>query len=247
LISSTTILVTIAVFLAALLFASAGHSGASAYLAILGLAGFTPEVMKPTALALNVVVASIASYKFGKAGYFSWRLFWPFAAASIPMAFLGGTIPLTGRLYSLITGAVLFYAAYRMITTHTALEDDEEKPPQVWLALLIGGTAGFVGGLIGMGGGVFLSPILLLMGWAGPLAIAGTASVFILVNSVSGLLGHWATMMTLPPEIPLWGLTVLIGGWIGATYGSQHFSGTTVRRILGTVIFIASLKMLIWG
>jgi uncharacterized membrane protein YfcA len=94
---------------------------------------------------------------------------------------------------------------------------------------------------------VFLSPILLLMGWAGPLATAGTASVFILVNSVSGLFGHWATMMSLPAELPLWGLAALIGGWIGATYGSQRFSGTTVRYILGTVIFIASLKMLVWG
>jgi len=239
------LVVSLAVFVAALLYASAGHSGASAYLAIFGLAGLAPGVMKPAALSLNVLVALVATYKFGRAGYFSWRLFWPFALASIPMAFLGGTINLTGRIYNLITGLVLLYAAYRMIVVQSRLSDDEENPPSLWLALLIGGLTGFVGGLVGMGGGVFLSPILLLAGWAGPLRTAGVAAVFILVNSISGLAGHWTSVMSLPAQIPYWGAAALAGGWIGATYGSRHFSGTTVRRLLGVVIGIASLKLIL--
>ncbi len=242
---STNLIVSLAVFIAALLYASAGHSGATAYLAIFGLVGLAPGVMKPAALSLNILVALVAIYKFGRAGYFSWRLLWPFALTSIPMAFLGGTINLTGRSYNLITGLVLLYAAYRMIMVESQLGDDEENLPPLWVALVIGALIGFVGGLIGIGGGVLLSPVLLLAGWAGPLRIAGVVAVFILVNSIAGLAGHWTSVMSLPAQIPYWGAAALAGGWIGATYGSQHFSGTTVRRLLGVVLGIASLKLIL--
>lgn len=241
--TTTTVLISVAVFLVALLFAIAGHTGASAYLAIFGLLGMAPAVIKPTVLALNVVVGCVAVYKFARAGHFSWRLIWPFILTSIPFSFLGGLITLPTSIYRLIVGVVLVYAAFRMLFDVPNKNGTRPDSPSLWLSLLLGAGIGFTGGLIGIGGGVLLSPILLLTKWAGPQLTAGTISVFVLVNSISGLLGHWSASPDLPSQLPIWGAVALIGGWIGAEIGSRRLSATTIRRMLGLILLLAGLRM----
>jgi uncharacterized membrane protein YfcA len=241
--TSTTIFIAVAVFAAALLFAIAGHTGASAYLAIFGLLDMTPDEIKPTVLALNVVVGIVAVYKFTRAGHFSWRLIWPFILTSIPFSFLGGLITLPTPIYRLLVGVVLVYAALRMLFNVPDKKETQQDFPPVWLSLLLGAGIGFTGGLIGIGGGILLSPILLLTKWAGPQLTAGTIAVFVLVNSISGLLGHWSTSMHLPSQLPVWGVMALVGGWIGAEIGSRRLSATTIRRMLGLILLLAGTRM----
>ena len=241
--TQTTLLITLAIFFAALLFAIAGHSGASAYLAIFGLLGMTPDMIKPSVLSLNVVVASVTTYKFVRAGHFSWRLIWPFILTSIPFSFLGGLITLPTPIYRILVGVVLVYAALRMLFDSSKKNEKPPVIPPIWLSLLLGAGIGFTGGLIGIGGGILLSPILLLTNWAGPQLTAGTIAVCVLVNSISGLLGHWSTSMQLPPQLPIWGAVALVGGWIGAEIGSRKLSATTIRRMLGLILLLAGLRM----
>jgi len=239
----TTLIISIAVFAAAFSFAIAGHTGASAYLAIFGLLGLTPDVIKPSVLALNVVVASVATYKFSRAGHFSWRLIWPFILTSIPFSFLGGLITLPTPVYRILVGVVLIYAALRMLFDVPAKNGTPRDYPPVWLSLLLGAGIGFTGGLIGMGGGILLSPILLLTNWASPQLTAGTIAVFVLVNSISGFLGHWSVSLHLPPQLPIWGAVALVGGWIGAEIGSRRLSANFLRRMLGLILLISGSRM----
>jgi len=238
-----TVLISVAVFAAALLFAIAGHTGASAYLAIFGLLGMAPGEIKPSVLALNVVVGIVAVYKFTRAGHFSWRLIWPFILTSMPFSFLGGLITLPTPIYRILVGVVLIYASFRMLFDVPNKNGILPDSPPIWLSLLLGAGIGFTGGLIGIGGGVLLSPILLLTHWAGPQLTAGTIAVFVLVNSISGLLGHWSSSPVLPPQLPIWGVVALIGGWIGAEIGSRKLSATTIRRMLGLILLLAGLRM----
>jgi hypothetical protein len=237
------VLISVAVFTAALLFAMAGHTGASAYLAIFGLLGMAPGEIKPSVLALNVVVGIVAVYKFTRAGHFSWRLIWPFILTSIPFSFLGGLITLPTPIYRLLVGVVLVYASFKMLFDVPVKNGAPPDFPPVWLSLLLGAGIGFTGGLIGMGGGVLLSPILLLANWAGPQLTAGTIAIFVLVNSISGLLGYWSASPDLPSQLPLWAAVALIGGWIGAEIGSRKLSATTIRRVLGVILLLAGLRM----
>jgi len=239
----TTLFISVAVFVAAFLFALAGHTGASAYLAIFGLTGMTPDTIKPTVLSLNVVVGSVAVYKFTRAGHFSWRLIWPFILTSIPFSFLGGLISLPTPIYRILVAVVLIYAAFRMLFDVPNKNGNPPNFPPVWLSLLLGAGIGFTAGLIGMGGGILLSPILLLTGWAGPQLTAGTIAVFVLVNSISGLLGHWTASMQLPSQLPIWGAVALVGGWIGAEIGSRRLSANFLRRMLGLILLISGLRM----
>lgn len=221
----------------------------------MGLFGFAPAVMKPTALALNIVVAAIASARFYRAGLFSWTLFWPFAAVSIPAAFLGGGLVVPARTYKVLVGLVLLYAAVWMFRstlpasrgTQTAAEDAHKppRPPSLWLALPTGLLIGFLSGLTGVGGGIFLSPLLLYAGWAETRATSGVAAPFILVNSIAGLLGHLAGIAEVPAAIPFWAGAVLVGGWIGASFGSSRAPTTTLRRLLSLVLLIAAVKLIL--
>jgi uncharacterized membrane protein YfcA len=240
---TVTLLISVAVFVAALLFAIAGHTGATAYLAIFALLGMAPAVIKPSVLTLNLFVGSVAVYKFARAGHFSWRLTWPFILMSMPFAFLGGLISLPSNVYRLLVAVVLVYASLRMLFDAPKKGGTPPDVPPVWLCLLLGTGIGFVGGLIGMGGGILLSPILLLTNWAGPQLTAGTVAIFVLVNSLSGLLGYWAASPALPPQLPVWGAVALVGGWIGAEIGSRKLSATTIRRMLGLILLVAGLRM----
>ncbi len=235
---------TFFIFLIALLYASVGLGGGSGYLALMGFFNVDPEVMKATALALNILVTTIGTYKYSRAGYFSWKLFWPFAITSIPFAFLGGRLNLNGDIYKGIVGILLLYAATRLFTTARAAEEKNILPPPLWAALLSGAIIGFIAGITGVGGAIFLSPLILLTGWATPKETAGVATVFVLTNSISGLAGYWSNTFSLPSEIVYWGIAVILGGWIGAEYGSRKLPDPIIRQVLAVILLLGGIKML---
>jgi hypothetical protein len=232
---------------AAFAYASVGHGGASAYIAAMALAGIAPAEMRPIALSLNLLVSGIGTYKFWRAGYFRWRLFWPFAVVSIPLAFVGGAVTLPGHAYKILVGIVLIYAAWQLWRSAKAGEEMREvREPPVWLAMLVGAGLGFLAGLTGVGGGIFLSPLLLIAGWAGTKQTSATSAPFILVNSIAGLAaGFTMKSATLPPEIWILCVAVLVGGWLGAEYGSRRFANPFIRRMLAAVLAVAGAKMLL--
>ena len=243
---SETLIIAILFFVGAALYSSVGHGGASSYLAVMGLFSLAPEIMKPTALALNILVAGIATFKFYRAGLFSWRLFWPFAVASIPAAFIGGATMLPARAYKILVGVVLLYAAVWMFRSSLRPLSKEAHLPPIWAALAWGAAIGFLSGLTGVGGGIFLSPLLLYMGWAETRATSGVAAPFILVNSIAGLLGHFSSVALLPSSIPIWGVAAVIGGWIGASYGSKRAPAPVLRQLLSLVLVVAGVKLIFY-
>jgi len=242
--TTTVAALSVLILVAALLYSSVGHAGASGYLAAMALFNVAPEVMKPAALALNVLVAAIATFKFSRAGCFSWRLFWPFAVTSIPFAFLGGLISLPTSIYKPIVGAVLLYAAVGLFFRTRRESPTSLTPPAMWVALIFGVVIGLLSGLTGVGGGIFLSPLLLMMGWAEMKQTAGVSAAFILVNSIAGLSGLVSSIGLVPRSIAFWGAAALVGGWIGAGYGSRRLASVTLRRLLSIVLVIAGLKMI---
>jgi len=226
-------------------YASVGHGGASAYLAALALAGIAPQEMRPIALLLNVLVSSLAAWKFYRAGHFRWRLFWPFAAISIPLAYVGGAITLPGQAFRILVGIVLLYAAWQLWRSGRAGEEMREvREPPLLLALPIGAALGLLSGLTGVGGGIFLSPLLLMLGWAGTKQTSATSAPFILVNSIAGLAAVLiAGKAVIPSYTAFLVPAVLIGGWLGAEYGSRRFANPLVRRVLAIVLALAGGKM----
>jgi uncharacterized protein len=243
---SETLVIAILFLAGAALYASVGHAGASAYLAVMGLYSFAPSVMKPTALALNILVATVATLKFYRAGLFSWGLFWPFAAVSIPAAFVGGAMTLPAHGYKVVVGIVLLYAAVWMFRSSLKPLKASHRPPPLWASIVAGLAIGFLSGLTGVGGGIFLSPLLLYMGWADTRATSGVAAPFILVNSIAGLLGHFSSVAQMPPNIPVWGVAVVIGGWIGASYGSKRAPPPVLRQLLSVVLIVAGVKLILY-
>jgi len=241
---SETAVIAFLFFIGAALYASVGHGGASSYLAVMGLFSFAPEVMKPTALALNILVSAVATLKFYRAGLFKWNLFWPFAIASIPAAYIGGATTLPARWYKVLVGVVLIYAAVWMFRSSLRPISKDPHAPPLWAAILSGLAIGFLSGLTGVGGGIFLSPFLLYMGWSETRATSAVAAPFILVNSISGLLGHLSSVSQLPANIPLWGATAVLGGWIGATYGSKRAPAPVLRQLLSLVLIVAGSKLI---
>jgi uncharacterized membrane protein YfcA len=238
-------------FIAALLYASVGHAGASAYLAVMALASVPPDVARPTALALNILVASFVSYRFWRGGYISWRAVAPFLLGSIPLAFLGGALPVAPGLYKKLVGVVLLFAAAGMaLTARRAIATEtgraEPRVPAV-RAVGIGGFIGFLSGLTGTGGGIFLSPVVLLAGWAETRAASGLAAVFILGNSIAGLSGNFARLASLPSSLPIFAVAVVVGAAIGSTIGVRRGSTLLLRQALSAVLVVAGLKLLFIG
>jgi len=244
-----TILVLLAagMLVASFVYASVGHGGASAYLAAMALAGVAPAEMRPIALALNILVASLATWKFWRAGHFRWRLFWPFAAVSIPFAYLGGAITLPGNIYKVLVGLVLLYAAWQLWRSGRAGEEMRPvREPPIPLAIAIGAMLGLLSGLTGVGGGIFLSPLLLMLGWARTKQTSAVAAPFILVNSIAGLAaGLISGTANLPSMTWILAGVVLVGGWLGAEYGSRRFANPMVRRVLAVVLAVAGGKMVL--
>jgi uncharacterized membrane protein YfcA len=236
------IFIVLAVFLVAALYSSVGHGGASGYLAVMALFGVASAVSRPTALALNLFVALIAFVQFYRARHFDWKIFLPFAAASVPLAFVGGRVELAEPVYKIVLGSVLILAAIRLAINLKS--EREPQAPKIWICLMIGGILGLVSGLVGIGGGVFLTPILLLMNWTETKKAAGISALFILVNSASGLLGNYAQVLRLPSTVWLWIAAAILGGIIGSTLGSQKFNSLTLRRVLSAGLIVAGLKLI---
>ena len=226
-------------------YAAVGHGGASAYIAAMALAGVAPAEMRPSALLLNILVSSMGSWKFYRAGFFRWRLFWPFALVSIPMAYLGGAITLPGNAYKILVGVVLLYAAWQLWRSGgSGAEMREVREPPLGGAMVIGASMGLLAGLTGVGGGIFLSPLLLMLGWAGTKQTSAVAAPFILVNSLAGLAAVFvAKSAVLPTYVWILVPAVLVGGWLGAEYGSRRFANPVVRRVLAVVLALAGGKM----
>ena len=239
-----TFFLALLIFAAGLLYSSVGHAGASGYLAAMALFGLAPDVMKPMALVLNIFVAIITTWQFYRSGYFSWRIFWPFAVGSIPFAFIGGALSLPAPVYKQVLGLILLFAAYRLFQHRHLEATDMAKPVPVLWAMIFGAGIGLLSGAIGVGGGIFLSPLLLFMGWAKTKQTAGVSAAFILVNSIAGISGHLSSVKFLPDTVYLLAIAAAFGGIIGSSLGSRRFVNTTLYRLLAVVLVIAGAKLM---
>jgi uncharacterized protein len=231
-------------FVVSALYASVGQAGGSAYLAAMAVLGVAPDLMKPTALSLNIIVSVITTIRFCRAGWFSWAVFWPFAVTSIPFGAVGGALSLPGSLYSTIIGLLLLFAAYRLFFYAPPPDPASRRAPLV-LALVCGASIGFVAGLTGIGGGILLSPLLLFARWATPRQGAGVSAAFILVNSVAGLAGHMVVLGPLPTTIVPWAIAAALGAVFGSEAGLRGFAERTFRRLLAVALAVAGVKLLV--
>lgn len=235
------------VFLIAVLYSSVGHGGASGYLAVLSLLAVPKDQMVTTALILNVVVAGLGVLVFIRAGFISGRLTWPFLLASVPAAFLGGMTHVPARVYAGLLAGALCVAAWRLATELHRDRAMIVRPPSLAIALPVGGAIGWLSGVVGIGGGIFLGPLLVLSHWASPKQAAASAACFILANSAAGLVGRLvsrtAAMGLLWPFL----IAAATGGLIGSRLGANHFSGITLKRLLAVVLVIAAVKLLAVG
>lgn len=236
-------ILTAAIAVVAFLYSSVGHAGASGYIAAMSLFGLTPVFIKPTALVLNILVATIGAYQFWRAGHFSWRLFWPFALLSVPFAFLGGYLNLPTHLFKVLVGLVLLFSAARFFANPKA--DDVRSEPARSVAISTGAGLGFLSGLTGTGGGIFLTPLLLLMHWAKTKTAAAVSALFILVNSIAGLLGNISSTRHFPSfALPLL-VAAMLAGTAGSYFGSRRFPHEVIKRLLAVVLCIAGLKLML--
>lgn len=225
----------------AFLYASVGHGGASGYLALMALFGTSPTLMKSSALILNVFVSLIAFIQYYRAGHFRWNLFWPFVITSIPLSYIGATLPITDSLYKKLLALALAIAIARML--FQPVDKKETKPVVLWLSLLIGAAIGLLSGMLGIGGGIILSPVILLLGWGRVKETAAVSALFIFVNSMSGLYGLFQKGFIPNTQLNTWLIAALIGGTLGAYQGSFKFNLQTLRYILASVLLIAVAKL----
>ncbi len=232
-----------ALFVVAFMYSSVGHGGASGYLALMAIFGFQHSDMKSTALVLNIFVSLIAFIQFYRAGYFKMKLFLPFALISVPAAFLGGMMEVEPSLYKKILGCFLLFPVARLFGLF-GKDTDEIKEANIVLSLIIGAVIGFLSGLIGIGGGIILSPIILLLHWGKMKETAAASALFIFVNSVSGLGGQFISGINFDPAMYVMLAIALIGGLTGSYYGVHKFNTLFLRRLLAFVLLIASVKLL---
>jgi len=240
---SSDFLVASLLFLGAILYTSVGHAGASAYIAIMSLSGLPQIIVKPTALVLNILVASYSGRRYFQSGLFDEKVFYPLVAGAVPAAFIGGYLTLSETLYKTVVGIVLIASGIRFLLVSKSQQEHSVRRPSFAVGMIIGAVIGLLAGLTGTGGGIFLSPILIFLSWTSTKAASGTASLFILVNSLSGLLGNVTSVAALPSAIPLYGLAVLLGAFIGTSFGIRYFSHIGVKRALGMVLLIAGGKL----
>lgn len=240
---STWMLLVAAVLAVAFLYSSVGHAGASGYIAVMALAGLAPAVIKPTALILNILVAAIGSFQFRRAGHFRWSLFWPFALLAAPAAFVGGYLPISPGVFRPLVGGVLLLSAARFFWKPG--DPAVVRPPNLPLSLGAGAGLGFLSGLTGTGGGIFLTPLMLLCKWAKTKNVAATSSLFILVNSATGLAGFIGGGRAVPSVAWTLAGAAIVGGLFGSWFGSRRFVPRTIQILLAVVLVIAGLKLVL--
>ena len=240
----TEIIFYLLLLLVAFLYSSVGHGGASGYLALMAFFSFAPDTMRPTALLLNIFVSLIAFIQYYRSGHFRWQLFWPFAIASIPAAFIGGLIIIDAELYKRILGVLLLFPVVWL--GGIKFKEEKNKKEQSFVAsMLIGAFIGLLSGMIGIGGGIILSPVILLLHWANMKQTAAVSALFILVNSLAGLAGLFTNGFDYRPEM-IWMIVVTFtGGLAGSYLGARRFKSIFLKRILAVVLLIASVKLLI--
>ena len=230
-------------FIVAALYASVGHGGASGYLALMAIFSIAPAVMKPTALLLNLFVSSVSFVQFYRGGYFKWKTFWPFAVTSIPMSFLGGTLVVDNFLYKKILGILLLIPIIRFFFFKNA-DHKDFKEPDFTLSLVIGALIGFLSGMIGIGGGIILSPVLLLLKWTDQKQTAAISALFIFVNSVAGLSGQFTKRIHFSVDMFVYVMVAFAGGIIGAYFGALKFRQNILKNVLACVLAVAAYKLL---
>lgn len=231
-------------FFVAFLYAAVGHGGASGYLALMALYGVVPEEMKPTALVLNLFVSLTSFIQYYRGGYFSKKLFIPIAAASIPLAFIGGMITVEENIYKRILGILLLFPVIRFFFFKN-VDDNELKPHNITIAVVTGGVVGLLSGMIGIGGGIILSPILLLLHWTNQKQTAAISAAFIFVNSVAGLGGMVTQGISFTGDMMMYIIVAFTGGLLGAYLGSKKFNQNVLKYVLATVLLMASYKLLL--
>jgi len=231
----------------AVLYSAVGQGGGSGYLAAMALLGVAPENFRLIALSLNVVVAAIGLTKFSRAGYFDGRLLAPFLVTSVPLALLGGYLTLPSHIFRSVVGVALLWAAILLIWKPPLPEDEAPGTPAIWASMLVGGGIGLLSGLIGIGGGVFLAPFLILRGWATAKTTACLSSAFILANSLAALVGVLTHTDGLPSFLPVWIGVVALGGWVGAGAGARKLRPRTLHWILATILVMAGARIALTG
>jgi uncharacterized membrane protein YfcA len=242
------LLLTLAFGIVALLYASVGQAGGTGYVALMGGIGLAPDVIKPTALALNILVAALACWRFYRAGLITWRTCYPFAILGAPFSLAGGATHLAAAIYQPVVGVLLLIAAAEMWrSARGAAAADRQAPerPPFLLPLFVGGAIGYVSGLTGVGGGIFLAPLVLALGWVATRQAAGVSATFNLLNSATALAGAWVTIPALPAELPIWLLAVAAGGFVGSWLGARHFPPMIMRLLLALLLLAAGLRMIL--
>lgn len=236
------ILLLVGIIVVAFLYSSVGHAGASGYIAVMTLCGLSATFIRPTALILNILVASIGSFQFWRAGYFSWRLFWPFSLLSIPAAYLGGYLPIPVAILKTLIGVVLLFSAARLFFRQN--DPPETILPSIPISIGTGAGIGFLSGLTGTGGGIFLTPLLLFCRLATIRRAAAISALFILVNSIAGLIGYISSGKPVPKFAWILAAGAIIAGTLGSQLGSRHFPVRTISIILAVVLVLAGCKLI---
>ncbi len=233
------------IFLVAMLYASVGHGGASGYLAAMSLVGgYSSAAMSTSALLLNLVVAGTAWITFWRAGHGSWPLLWPFVVSSVPAALIGGWLPISAQTYRWLLAACLLVAAARL-SLPPLRNNERSEGPLVAVALPVGGVIGLISGIVGVGGGIFLSPLMVLLRWADMKRTAAVSAAFIVVNSLAGLAGRMVAGRLMIDSLALLVIAAFAGGVVGSRLGANHFSGVWLRRLLAVVLVIAAGKLVV--
>src|SRR6266478_1587876 len=236
------VLLFLAIGVIAFLYSSVGHAGASGYIATMTLFGIVPAVIRPTALVLNILVASIGAFQFWRAGHFCWKLFWPFVLLSIPAAYVGGYLQPSASVLRILIGIVLLFSAARLLFRRS--DPPQTYPPSQPVAISVGAGLGFLAGLTGTGGGIFLTPLLLFCSWAKIRQAAAVSALFIWVNSIAGLVGYFTKVHSIPSLGIFLAAAAIVGGLIGSRLGSRHFPVRVISVFLSTVLLIAGTKLI---
>lgn len=239
----TDLIIPLCLVLVGFLYAAVGHGGASGYIAVLSIFGIPVTAYRPFILILNIVVAGFSFSQYYKAGYFNWSLTWPFLLTSIPFAFLGAQIHIEKEHYNLLLGLALIFPIVKLLG-FTPIERGAYKPLNIVYAIIFGAIIGLISGLLNIGGGIFLSPLIILMAWANTKEAAASAALFIVLNSLAGLAGNFPNQAIFNHSNYIWFIAAILGGFAGAFLGSRRFAVATVRYLLTIVLSIAAFKLI---